>query len=71
MAAVLRSTLGRELLLQRRKFGKEEGLQDWTILVELMLEWEAYLTQKEMRKDHAKKLERKHRYIMYIREVIS
>ena len=28
IAAVLRSSLGRELLLQRRKFGREEGLQD-------------------------------------------
>lgn len=66
IAAVLRSTLGRELLLKRKKFGKKEGLQDWTILVELLLEWEAYLCKKEMRKDHVKKLDKKHRYIMYI-----
>jgi hypothetical protein len=31
-----------------------------------MLEWEAYLCLRVMRKDHVKKLERKHRYIMYI-----
>ena len=66
IAAVLRSTMGRELLYRRSKFGKKEGLQDWTILVELLLEWEAYLCLREMRKDHVKKLERKHRYIMYI-----
>ena len=66
IAAVLRSTMGRALLYRRKKFGKKEGLQDWTILVELLLEWEAYLCLREMRKDHVKKLERKHRYIMYI-----
>ena len=48
MAAVLRSTKGRELLFQRRKFGKEEGLRDWILLVELLLEWEAYLGLRRM-----------------------
>ncbi len=71
IAAVLRSTMGRELLYRRSKFGKKEGLQDWTILVELLLEWEAYLCLREMRKDHVKKLDRKHRYIMYIMKNVA
>ena len=50
MAAILRSTKGRLLLMKRRKFGGERGLRDWTLLVELMLEWEAYLGQSRMKK---------------------
>ena len=38
MAAVLRSTMGRRILMKRKRFGKEEGLKDWTLLVELLLE---------------------------------
>ena len=42
IAAVLRSTMGRTRLGRRKRFGKEKGLQDWQLLVELLLEWEAY-----------------------------
>ena len=71
MAAVLRSTQGRELLFQRRKFGREEGLRDWTLLVELMLEWEAYLGERKMRRSHVKRLAKKHRFIMYIMKCVA
>ena len=71
MAAVLRSTKGRELLFQRRKFGKEEGLRDWTLLVELMLEWEAFLCEKRMSRMHVKRLAKKHRFIMYIMRCVA
>ena len=66
IAAVLRSRLGRSLLKTRKSFGKETGLRDWTLLVELLLEWEAYLCQKRMKRSHVKKLAQKHRFIMYI-----
>ena len=66
MAAVLRCTLGRNLLMKRKRFGKERGLSDWTLLVELLLEWEAYLCQKEMKRSDVIRLKEKHRYIMYI-----
>jgi len=66
IAAVLRSSLGRSLLKNRKSFGKETGLRDWTLLVELLIEWEAYLCQKRMKRSHVKKLAQKHRYIMYI-----
>ena len=58
MAAVLASKKGRELLFQRKKFGKEEGLRDWTLLVELMLEWEAYLGKKRMNREHVVRLQK-------------
>ena len=66
MAAVIRSTLGRKLLKKKKSFGKENGVRDWTLLVELLLEWEAYLTLKQMKKKDVKRLAKKHRYIMYI-----
>ena len=66
MAAVLRSTMGRSLLMKRRRFGKERGLSDWTLLVELLLEWEAFLCQKEMKRADVVRLKEKHRFIMYI-----
>ena len=66
MAAVLRSTNGREWLMRRKQFGGEPGLKDWTLLVELLLEWEAFLCLPRMKKAHVKRLERKNRYIMYM-----
>jgi hypothetical protein len=71
MAAVLRSTMGRQLLFKRKRFGGEQGLSDWTLLVELMLEWESYLNQKSMRKAHVKRLGKKHRFIMYIMKNVA
>ena len=71
MAAVLASKKGRELLFQRKKFGKEEGLRDWTLLVELMLEWEAYLGEKVMKREHVVRLQKKHRFIMYIMKQVA
>ena len=66
MAAVLRSTEGRRMLATRKRFGLQNGLDDWTLLVELMLEWESYLSLESMQKKHVKRLGRKHKYLMYI-----
>jgi hypothetical protein len=66
MAAVVRSESGRKFLMKRRKFGKENGLRDWSLLLELMLEWEAYLCEPKMKKQDVMRLEKKHRFIMYI-----
>ena len=71
MASVLRSTKGRELLMKRRRFGKEKGIQDWSMLVELLLEWETYLCEKKMRRDHVKKLKQKHKVIMHLLKQVS
>ena len=71
MAAVLRSTLGRKLLLKRRKMGGNNGLRDWSLLVEQLLEWEAYLCERKMLKKDVKKLARKHRFIMYLMKNVA
>lgn len=66
MAAVLVSTKGREMLSTKRKFKKDERKDDWILLVELLLEWEAYLCQPRMKKSQVARLGMKNRYIMYI-----
>ena len=71
MASVLASTKGRQLLIKRRRFGKEEGLRDWTLLVELLLEWEAFLCEKRMKREDVVRLARKHRFIMYIMKNVA
>lgn len=66
--AIVRSEKGREILSKARgsEFKKETTLNDWILLVELMLEWESYMNEPEMQSKHVKRLEKKHRYIMYI-----
>ena len=64
--AMVRSTKGRAILNKYRKFKKESDLDDWILLVELMLEWESYLNEPRMRLKHVKRLGQKHRFIMYI-----
>lgn len=71
LAAVLRSTKGRDLLFKRKKLGGKNGLRDWTLLVELMLEWEGYLCEKSMKKKDVKRLAKKHRFIMYIMRAVA
>ena len=71
MAAVLKSTLGRSILMRKKRFGKAEGLRDWILLVELLLEWEAYLCETRMKKEDVKRLGKKHRYIMYIMKNVA
>ena len=64
MAVLVRSTKGRQLM--GKKMGGENGMTDWSVLVELLLEWEAYLCVKKMKKKDVKKLKRKHIFIMYM-----
>ena len=72
MLAILRSTSGRVLIVGKKKnFKTAEIIDDWILLVELMLQWEAYLNEKEMSKEHVIKLEKKHRYLMYIMKKVA
>ena len=68
MAVILRSDLGREILASSRKgnFRHWWMIRDWTMLVETILQWEAFLKEDEMDIDIVKRLEKKHRFIMYL-----
>ena len=68
IAAVLRSDKGRDLLLNsgNEHFNKLEYLKDWQLLVESLLQWEAFLHQPEMDLATVERLEKKNRYIMWL-----
>ena len=68
MAAVLRSTRGRNLL-QRKSLFKDKGvLIDWLTLLETLLQWEMWLKSDAMQRKHVESAKQKHRYIMYLVE---
>ena len=70
--AICHSTKGRKILSSgRSKAWKDSTLDDWILLVELMLEWESYLNEPKMNVKHVKRLEKKHRYIMYIMRKVA
>ena len=74
IATILQSTMGRRILQTSRSRGFREDflLADWVLLLETMLQWEAYLKLGKMKVRHVRRLERKHRSIMYvIKKVLS
>jgi hypothetical protein len=66
IASVLRSTKGRELLRESEHFRNPAHVKDWLMLVESLLQWDAYLCESKMRVTDVKKLEHKNRFIMYL-----
>lgn len=68
IAAILRSTEGRNLLKGKKRsvFGQENGIEDWTQLIETLLLWESWLKSDVMTKHHVRRAQQKHRYIMYL-----
>ena len=71
MLVMLRSTKGRSILKKYQKFKQASDLDDWILLMELMLEWESYLNEPKMAVKHVKRLEKKHRYIMYVMRKVA
>ena len=71
MLAMVRSTKGRAVLKKYQNFRDDTALDDWVLLLELMLEWESYLNEPVMLKKHVKRLEKKHRFIMYIMRKVA
>ncbi len=68
IATVLFSNKGHEILTSGRRshFGQNDGVTEWTILVETLLMWEEWLKSDEMDVKDVERAERKHRYIMYL-----
>ena len=71
MLAMLRSTRGRAILNKYRSFKEGTHLDDWILLVEVMLEWESYLNEPLMQMKHVKRMDRKNRYIMYVMRKVA
>ena len=73
IAAVLQCEKGRELLSgERRKGFRVAGqISDWVLLVETLLQWEAYLNLGQMDRKQVTKLKTKHRYLLYLLKRIA
>ncbi|MBT8188470.1 MAG: hypothetical protein KJO73_12330 [Croceitalea sp.] len=72
VAAILQSPDGRALLAGARSNNfDEDALDDWTLLVETLLEWEAYLKLDKMEVYHVQRLKKKHRVIMYLLKKVA
>ena len=73
MMAILRSTGGRAImaLSKKGKFSDDIKVDDWILLVETLLQWEAYLCEEEMLVKDVKKLDKKHRFIMFLMRRIA
>ena len=68
LATCLQTAQGKEILGKARGsvFKSDIVLQDWVLLLETMLQWEAYMKQPTMKRKHVKRLEKKHRYLLYL-----
>ena len=66
MLAIFRSTKGRKIMDKYRSFKLNTTKDDWILLIELLLQWEAYLNEPSMEVYHLKRLQQKHRYLMYL-----
>jgi hypothetical protein len=68
MAAILRCDSGQRMLKSARKknFRQPWQIKDWILLVETLLQWEAYLVLPQMQKKHVQRLKKKHRFLMFL-----
>jgi hypothetical protein len=68
MAAIFQSKKGKEILRSayRKGFRADGQIEDWTMLVETLLQWESYLNLVQMKKIHVERLKRKHRYLLFL-----
>ena len=77
LAAVIRSTIGRSVLMaavSNKKGKKFEGtykLDDWVMLLETLLQWERWLCSDRISKRHIKKAIKKLQYLMYLCKAIG
>jgi hypothetical protein len=63
---VLKSDLGASILQKKKKFSEDFVLADWILLLETLLEWEAWMRSPTLQKDEVRKARTKHRYLMYL-----
>ena len=66
MAAIFQTKYGRDAIIKVRgkAFRDETKLDDWAMLVELLLQWEEFLKSPRMERDIVVRLRQKHKFIM-------
>ena len=74
LATCLQTSKGKEYLTMGRgsAFKSSVVYDDWVMLLETLLQWESYMKQETMMRKHVIRLEKKHRYLLYlIKKVIK
>ena len=66
IAAILQTAKGREYLKKKPLFRQRGLIDDWSLMVETLIQWEAFLKLDRMESKHVKRLKKKHRYLMYL-----
>jgi len=56
---------------KKARFGTNEHVRDWSLLVETLLEWERWLKSPVMQRKHVREAREKHRYIMYLMRYVA
>jgi hypothetical protein len=72
MAGLLRSEDGKNKLLNlpRHKF-TENQLKDWVMLVDTLLQWEAYLKAGQMKRKDVERLQKKHQWLLHLLKFVG
>ena len=73
MDVILQSGAGRRMLksIRNGNFRHQWLIDDWILLVETILEWEAFLKLDKMETSLLERLKKKHRFIMFLVEKIA
>jgi hypothetical protein len=68
IAAMLQTKTGKQMLSSARKKNlRQTGqLMDWVLLIETLIQWEAYLNLPQMEKTHLHRLKKKHQYLLFL-----
>lgn len=68
IAAMLQTETGKQMLSSaRRKNLRQAGqLMDWVLLIETLIQWEAYLNLPQMEKNHLQRLKKKHQFLLFL-----
>jgi len=71
LLTIICSGKGRKLLETRPTWRETSIVKDWILLLETLLEWEAWLNSPKMMKSEVQKAKTKHRHIMYLMRKVA
>lgn len=71
LLCAIRCDEGKRLLQKRKFFRYDANRKDWIMLLETLLQWEAWLKSPKMSKNNVTKSRKKHQYIMQLMKKIS
>jgi hypothetical protein len=68
MASMLQSEEGKKMLMSgRKKDMRQTGrLLDWVLLIETLIQWEAYLNLPRLERIHVQRLKKKHQFLLFL-----